>query len=62
LEDIPTADLTAVDGGGVNVIYGSATGLTAAGGPGNQFWSQDSQGIEDFADSGDRFGSSLAVR
>ena len=45
--------------GGVNVIYGSAGGLTATG---SQFWNQDSSGIFGAAESGDEFGLSLAVR
>jgi hypothetical protein len=45
--------------GGVNVIYGSAGGLTATG---DQFWNQDSTGIPGVAESGDEFGLSLAVR
>jgi hypothetical protein len=45
--------------GGVNVIYGSAGGLSATG---NQFWNQDTPGIEDQAEPGDEFGESLAVR
>ncbi|HXG20288.1 MAG TPA: integrin alpha [Methylomirabilota bacterium] len=44
------------DAGAVNVLYGSATGLTATG---NQFWNQDSPGILDAAQTGDRFGSTL---
>jgi hypothetical protein len=44
--------------GGVNVLYGSAAGLTADG---NQFWSQDQAGIEDTAEPSDRFGSTLAA-
>ena len=39
--------------GGVNVIYGSPTGLTATG---NQHWSQDSPGILDQSESIDFFG------
>ena len=52
--------------GGVNVIYGSATGLTGAG---NQFWNQDSPnilGVNEGADGtasnyGENFGAALAV-
>ncbi len=44
--------------GAVNVIYGSASGLTAAG---DQFWTQDSPGILDSADPFDRFGHALAA-
>ena len=55
---VPFEDFGATDDGGVNVIYGSAAGLTAAG---NQFWSQDSTGIAGAAETGDRFGSALAA-
>ncbi len=46
------------DAGAVNVIYGSASGLTAAG---NQVWFQDVDGIEDTCEAGDHFGSSVAT-
>ena len=46
------------DAGAVNVIYGSAAGLTATG---NQFWTQDSPEVEDVAEAGDYFGSSLSA-
>jgi len=44
-------------GGAVNVIYGSASGLSATG---NQLWSQNSAGMRDVAEAGDLFGSALA--
>lgn len=44
--------------GGVNVLYGSTSGLTADG---NQFWSQSSNGIPGLPQRGDRFGSALAA-
>ena len=44
--------------GAVNVIYGSAGGLTAAG---DQYWTQDSPGIKGLAEGGDSFGSVLAA-
>jgi hypothetical protein len=47
------------DVGAVNVLYGSASGLTAAG---DQAWTQDSPGIVDTAEAGDLFGSALATR
>jgi len=51
-------DVGSIDGAGeVSVIYGSATGLAAAG---NQIWNQNSPGILDAAEAGDGFGSSLA--
>jgi hypothetical protein len=49
--------LGVVSGGAVNVLYGSGRGLSPAG---NQFWSQDSPGVEGEAESGDRFGWALA--
>jgi hypothetical protein len=55
---VPGEDFTAGDEGGVNVIYGSASGLTEAG---DQFWSQDSPGIKEVAEEGDTFGNSLAA-
>lgn len=50
---------TAVSAGAVDVIYGSALGLTGAR---HQFWTQDTIGVQDIAESYDRFGSSLAVQ
>jgi disulfide bond formation protein DsbB len=47
-----------IDAGAVNVLYGSATGLSATG---NQVWHQDSSGIRDAAEAGDQFGHALAV-
>jgi disulfide bond formation protein DsbB len=44
--------------GAVNVLYGSERGVSAAG---NQFWHQDSPGIEDTAEMFDQFGSALAA-
>jgi hypothetical protein len=48
----------AVDAGAVNVIYGSPDGLTAAG---NRVWHQDSVGIVDSAEEGDRFALALGA-
>ncbi len=56
---VPYEDVGDVlNAGAVNVVYGSATGLTAAG---NQFWSQDSPGILDQAEAGDQFSRSIAT-
>ena len=44
--------------GGVNIVYGSAGGLTSVR---NQFWNQDSAGILGAAEAGDRFGGALAA-
>jgi hypothetical protein len=54
MEDVNAA----VDAGGVNVLYGTANGLAATG---NQFWTQDSNGIKDQAEQGDQFGTGLAA-
>jgi FG-GAP repeat len=58
LEDIVSSSTGALqlNAGAVHVLYGSATGLTATG---SQFWTQDSFGILDVAQPGDRFGNSL---
>jgi hypothetical protein len=52
LEDAPE------DSGAVNVIYGSAAGLTSTG---SQVWSQNSSGIGDGREPGDQFGRALAA-
>jgi hypothetical protein len=44
--------------GAVNVLYGSASGLTAAG---DQLWHQNTSGIGDGAEPDDGFGFSLAA-
>jgi hypothetical protein len=44
--------------GGVNIIYGSASGLTATD---NQLWHQAFPDIDDTAEVGDQFGYSLAA-
>jgi hypothetical protein len=44
--------------GAVNVIYGSDMGLTAAG---DQMWWQGDDGLQGFAETGDRFGYALAA-
>jgi disulfide bond formation protein DsbB len=44
--------------GAVNVIYGSASGLSSTG---NQFWTQNSPGVPDTAEAHDAFGGVLAV-
>jgi hypothetical protein len=44
--------------GAVQVFYGSPASITATG---DQFWTQDSVGIADIAETGDFFGSALAA-
>jgi hypothetical protein len=56
---VPGEDVDGIeDAGAVNVLYGSAAGLTAAG---DQLFSQDSPGVADVAEAGDRFGSAVAA-
>jgi hypothetical protein len=56
---VPNEDVVGtIDGGGVNVVYGSMTGLITAG---NQWWTQDSPGIGDAAEPSDWFGSAAAA-
>lgn len=48
--------------GAVQVIYGSAAGLAAGlAAVGSQIWTQDSAGLVEVAESGDRFGAALAA-
>ncbi len=56
-EWIESANPLAFEGGAVNVIYGSSSGLASAG---NQVWNQQSPGIEDNSEDDDFFGQSLA--
>jgi hypothetical protein len=47
-----------LDGGGLNLIYGSPTGLTGAGA---QMWTQRSAGIKGAAEEADFFGRGLRI-
>ena len=47
------------DAGGVEVIYGSSSGLSATSPLADQFWTQNSADINDAAESGDRFGEAV---
>src|SRR5919201_1876203 len=49
---------TVSDAGAVNVLYGGAAGVSSTG---NQFWSQDSAGIQGVAQAANRLGRSLAA-
>src|SRR5690606_15666302 len=56
---VPGEDLDRIfDAGQVNVLYGSSSGLTAAG---NHVWHQNTPGIEGIAEEEDRFGGALAI-
>jgi hypothetical protein len=52
------ASATNFDAGGVEVLYGSSNGLTASG---DQFWHQNSSGIEDIVHPGDQFGFAVEI-
>jgi hypothetical protein len=55
---VPGEDVgSAIDGGAVNVLYGSPGGLT---GTGSQLFTQDSPGVPGGAEEGDLFGAALA--
>jgi hypothetical protein len=49
-----------VDAGAVAVFYGSNGGLQATS-PDDQFWNQDSVGVQGAAQTGDKFGSAVAA-
>jgi hypothetical protein len=58
---VPSEDIGALfDAGAVNVIYGSSSGLQTSS-PADQFWHQNSPGVEDASEVEDGFGSSLAT-
>ena len=44
--------------GAVNILYGTTNGLNAAG---DQFFNQNSSGIEELAQTGDEFGAALSL-
>jgi len=59
---IPSEDVGSItDAGGVEVIYGSSSGLSATAVLADQFWTQNTANVEDVSEQGDNFGSSLAV-
>ena len=54
---VPDEDIGSIGAAGaVNVLYGTAGGLSSAG---NQFWNQNSSGILDTAEGNDEFGAAL---
>jgi len=55
---IPWEDIGAISAGAVQILYGTASGLSATG---NQFWHQDSSGIQGMAEEGDLFGYAVAT-
>jgi hypothetical protein len=55
---VPFEHFGAVEGaGGVNVLYGSAGGLTVTD---NQFWHQNAPGVQDYTEKNDYFGYAVA--
>jgi hypothetical protein len=58
---VPFEDIGPIeDAGGVNVLYGTASGLQTSS-PADQFWSQDSPGVEGGAEDFDSFGFSVTA-
>ena len=58
---VPVEDIGSIsNAGGVEVIYGSSSGLSATLAHADQFWTQDSTNIDDSAETGDKFGISLS--
>ncbi len=56
---VPSEDLGGTaDGGAVNILYGSATGITTDG---DQIFAQDNPDVAGAPEAGDRFGSDLAA-
>ena len=55
---VPSEDLLVAGAGSVNMLLGSAAGLTDVG---NDAWHQEMPGIEDTAEADDRFGHTLAA-
>jgi FG-GAP repeat len=56
---VPDESLGVLNAGGVNVLYGSSSGLSATTIP-DQFWSQDTTNVEGGSEQADNFGDSLA--
>jgi hypothetical protein len=58
---VPYEDLEPiVDAGAVHILYGSPSGLTTAF-PDDQFWTQDTAGVDDTSEPGDNFGKDLTT-
>jgi FG-GAP repeat len=58
-EDVDTGAGSIEDAGAVNVLYGSSTGLSATTPIPDQFWTQNTGGVDDLSEPFDGFGSSL---
>jgi hypothetical protein len=58
---VPGEDVgSMVDAGGVEILYGSSSGLSATSPIADQFWTQNSPNIYDVVEAGDYFGFSLS--
>jgi hypothetical protein len=55
---VPWEGLAASSAGGVEVLYGTMAGLDATG---DQFWHQNSSGVQDTEEYADRYGHNLTV-
>ncbi len=60
-ENVDTAKGTRSNAGAVNVLYGSSSGLSATSPLPDQFWTQNTEGVNDVAEEGDLFGFSLSA-
>ncbi len=60
-EDVLTGAGDQTNAGAVNILYGSSTGLSATSPRPDQFWTQSTMDVNDFAETGDVFGSSLSA-
>lgn len=54
----PAENVGATDAGAVHILYGSASRLNASG---DEFWSQDTDGIADSSQIGEAFGTTIAI-
>jgi FG-GAP repeat protein len=57
---VPGNGIDTISGGAVNVLYGSSSGLQTSS-PADQFWHQNSPGVDNVAEHEDYFASSLSV-
>jgi hypothetical protein len=57
---VPEEDVGSIENaGGVEVIYGSSSGLSATATRSDQFWTQDSADIDNSSEFADKFGTTL---
>lgn len=57
---VPQETVGSIDNaGGTEVIYGSSSGLSATSHRADQFWTQDSSGVDNNSENGDEFGTTL---